>query len=231
MFPVWAALLSILIVFSFTSLHQIFYTNPYPSLDAAQDQINAAENNNSLTANNAPEEKQQIGREVLAEVAGQVNFKIKIEQEGIRVRGENLGKYKLVSEENKIKLKDQEGDTVYRFKINEDGQWRFYKNDIYTYKAVYEPPNLEIKKADGSFVSRLKIKGDKFNLYDANQNRIAHGKADTYGYKVKDESENRILKIKGDMTLSEAGTLSLQFEEPYRVLMWSALRMGLVPKF
>ena len=115
--------------------------------------------------------------------------------------GKNLGSAK-TNGQGEVELQNAEGKVVYLIRPNDKGY--LLLNDS---KAT---------------MNRVKIKEDKFNLYDAADTRLLHGKQKEDGWGVKDEKDKQTLKVKGARNLEEVSYLALPLAVEYRLLAWGS---------
>lgn len=77
---------------------------------------------------------------------------------------------------------------------------------------------------NGAKLCRVKIKDDKFNIYDAGNQRTLHGKQKEGSWRLKRESGDDALRLSGPGSLREASFLSVPLPAEYRVLLWGLAR-------
>jgi hypothetical protein len=135
--------------------------------------------------------------------------------------------------DGKISLKDSQSKVVWRYKSKESGESGDEKGSLYgpsgqvEFKVkIKEAENkVKIRKQDGSELYSLKIKEDKFNIYDANGNRIQKGKYKKGQYVVRsDDDSSSITEITGANDLDEAGIMALPIPWPARAIIWQLTR-------
>lgn len=76
-------------------------------------------------------------------------------------------------------------------------------------------------KEHGAKLFRVKVKDDKFNIYDASNQRVLHGKQKSPAWSVRKEDGSESVRIFGPSTLREASLLGVPLPAEYRLLWWA----------
>ena len=154
------------------------------------------------------------GLEVIVE--GEPNFKIVRDV----VHGAGLEGALLKREGTAVILTAPDGLELARANKGKEGEIVLSKSGVFSFTLIGDSEGYRIITPDGAMKNRIKLKADKFNLYDANGQRLAHGKPRPNGFGVKDEKGQQILKIKGIYSLKEASFFTLPIDSSMRIVAW-----------
>jgi hypothetical protein len=155
-------------------------------------------------------------------VKGNVDFKIKINDQKISLKEAEFDGAQLLQEGDRWIIKDKAGKIKNWIK-------KLPSQDI-ELGVETEPALFKVKAGDQGYsvftasdelLNRIKIKEDKFNLYNKDAKRLLHGKQKDDGFGVKDEAGTQLIKIKGVTSLKEASYFAVQFSPSYQVLLWA----------
>ena len=160
-------------------------------------------------------------REIQAK--GDLEVKIIMGPDSAKLRGGALDDAVLEKSVNSILLRGKDGQTLGSC-VQDPGKPSTFTDASgqARYRLVASENTYQLRHPDGGVAYRVKIKEDKFNIYDASDNRLLHGKEKPDGYGVKDQKGKQVLKLKGVTSLKEASYLAVPIEAEFRILAWAA---------
>ncbi|MBI3562134.1 MAG: hypothetical protein HY080_10515 [Gammaproteobacteria bacterium] len=157
------------------------------------------------------------------QVKGEHEFKLSRTQDRWEISAADkteLHKASVVKTADSLQLKDKAGTLLGSCQTlgKESMQQRdaggniIYQFDL-TAKDTYLVADKDKKK-----LWRVKIKEDKFNLYDAHDTRLRHGKPKGDAISVRSENDQQLLKIQGVNELRRASYLALPVDGKWQIL-------------
>lgn len=156
-------------------------------------------------------------------VNGELTVKLKPENQEIIVDGGSGWKHaRLLRQHGTITFTNGNGDEIASASKSEDGNLMLRdKKGSPRFVLVADEEGYRIFNMEKVLQNRVKIKPEKFNLYDGEGKRIAHGKAKPDGWGVKNENGEQTLKIKGPASLKEASYFALPIDAELRLVAWA----------
>ncbi len=157
------------------------------------------------------------------QVTGEHEFKLSRIQDRWEISAANkteLHKASVVKTADTLQLKDKAGNLLGSCQIQ--GKEAIIQRDasgsvIYQFDLAAKNTYLVADK-DKKKIWRVKIKEDKFNIYDANDTRLRHGKPKGDDISVRSENDQQLLKIRGENELRRASYLALPLEQKWQIL-------------
>jgi hypothetical protein len=157
------------------------------------------------------------------QVKGEHEFKLSRNQDRWEIGAADkteLHKASVVKTADTLQLKDKTG--ILLGSCQTQGKEAIIQRDasgniIYQFDLTAKDTYLVADK-DKKKLWRVKIKEDKFNIYDANDTRLRHGKPKGDDISVRSENDQQLLKIQGVNELRRASYLALPLDSKWQIL-------------